>query len=96
MPSPLPLVFREPEAPAAEPREDPQDTVPIAPVVRPPAAPLDPATVRLLIVDDNELNRDMLSRRLGGRGFAVEIAEDGERALRGSSGRSSTSCCSTS
>ena len=81
MPSPLPLVFREPEAPAAEPREDPQDTVPIAPVVRPPAAPLDPATVRLLIVDDNELNRDMLSRRLGGRGFAVEIAEDGERAL---------------
>jgi class 3 adenylate cyclase len=32
-------------------------------------------------VDDNELNRDMLSRRLGSRGFAVEVAEDGERAL---------------
>jgi class 3 adenylate cyclase len=37
--------------------------------------------VRLLVVDDNELNRDMLSRRLGGRGFAVEVAEDGERGL---------------
>jgi class 3 adenylate cyclase len=32
-------------------------------------------------VDDNELNRDMLSRRLGSRGYAVDVAEDGERAL---------------
>ena len=31
-----------------------------------------PRGVRLLVVDDNELNRDMLSRRLGGRGFAVD------------------------
>ena len=51
------------------------------PFARPKPGPIDPAGVRLLVVDDNELNRDMLSRRLGGRGFAVEIAEDGERAL---------------
>jgi len=80
-PSSVPLVFREPEPPAAGGREDPEPTIPIAPVVRTPAAPLDPGAARLLVVDDNELNRDMLSRRLGGRGFAVEVAEDGERAL---------------
>jgi CheY-like chemotaxis protein len=36
---------------------------------------------RLLLVEDNEMNRDMLSRRLARRGFEVLIAEDGERAL---------------
>ncbi len=36
---------------------------------------------RLLLVEDNELNRDMLSRRLGRAGFSTTIAEDGERAL---------------
>jgi class 3 adenylate cyclase len=40
-----------------------------------------PTTARLLVVDDNELNRDMLARRLGGRGFTVETAEDGAQAL---------------
>ena len=35
----------------------------------------------LLLVEDNELNRDMLSRRLGRAGFATIIAEDGEQAL---------------
>jgi adenylate cyclase len=49
--------------------------------LRPPPAPLDPSAVRLLVVDDNELNRDMLSRRLGARGFQVEAAENGEKAL---------------
>lgn len=37
---------------------------------------------RLLLVEDNELNRDMLSRRLGRAGFSTTIAEDGEQALR--------------
>jgi len=32
---------------------------------------------RVLIVEDNELNRDMLSRRLMRRGWEVSIAEDG-------------------
>jgi serine phosphatase RsbU (regulator of sigma subunit) len=37
---------------------------------------------RLLVVDDNEMNRDMLSRRLIKQGHDVEMAEDGARALQ--------------
>jgi two-component system, cell cycle response regulator DivK len=36
---------------------------------------------KILLVEDNELNRDMLSRRLTRRGYAVIVAEDGEHAL---------------
>jgi serine phosphatase RsbU (regulator of sigma subunit) len=36
---------------------------------------------RLLVVDDNEVNRDMLSRRLRKQGFEVALAEDGQQAL---------------
>jgi two-component system cell cycle response regulator DivK len=36
---------------------------------------------RILLVEDNELNRDMLSRRLSRAGFEVLLAEDGSRAL---------------
>lgn len=36
---------------------------------------------RLLVVDDNEMNRDMLSRRLAKRGFEVVTAGGGQRAL---------------
>jgi CheY-like chemotaxis protein len=32
---------------------------------------------RILLVEDNELNRDMLSRRLVRKGYEVLIAEDG-------------------
>ncbi|HEX9867513.1 MAG TPA: response regulator, partial [Candidatus Tectomicrobia bacterium] len=35
----------------------------------------------LLIVDDDEMNRDMLGRRLARRGYAVTSAVDGQRAL---------------
>jgi adenylate cyclase len=38
-------------------------------------------TGRLLVVDDNEMNRDMLARRLKSAGFAVCVAEDGRQAL---------------
>ncbi len=76
-----PAVFREPEPEPKAPAAEPEPTVPLAPVARPETAPPDPGAVRLLVVDDNELNRDMLSRRLGSRGFAVEVAEDGERGL---------------
>ena len=34
---------------------------------------------KLLYVEDNEMNRDMLSRRLQRRGFEVLIAADGEQ-----------------
>lgn len=33
---------------------------------------------KILLVEDNELNRDMLSRRLARRGYAVVCATDGE------------------
>ena len=36
---------------------------------------------RLLYVEDNEMNRDMLSRRLQRRGFKVLMARDGEQGL---------------
>lgn len=35
----------------------------------------------ILIVEDNELNRDMLSRRLRRRGYEVLLAVDGEDGL---------------
>lgn len=36
----------------------------------------------LLVVDDNEMNRDMLARRLTRRGYTVAVAADGYRALQ--------------
>ncbi len=36
---------------------------------------------KLLLVEDNEMNRDMLSRRLLKRGYDVAIAVDGQQAL---------------
>lgn len=35
----------------------------------------------ILVVDDNEMNRDMLSRRLKRLGHTTMVAEDGEKAL---------------
>lgn len=36
---------------------------------------------KILLVEDNELNRDMLSRRLGRRGHEILIAVDGEEGV---------------
>ena len=36
---------------------------------------------KILIVEDNEMNRDMLSRRLTRKGYEVSIAEDGAIGL---------------
>jgi two-component system, cell cycle response regulator DivK len=36
---------------------------------------------KILIVEDNEMNRDMLSRRLARRGYVVVTAVDGEQGL---------------
>src|SRR5579863_328533 len=36
---------------------------------------------KILLVEDNELNRDMLSRRLLRKGFEVVMAADGEQAV---------------
>jgi len=36
---------------------------------------------KILIVEDNEMNRDMLTRRLQRKGFETEVAINGEEAL---------------
>ena len=36
---------------------------------------------RILLVEDNEMNRDMLSRRLSRRGYEVLIAQDGGEGI---------------
>ncbi|HXU92017.1 MAG TPA: response regulator [Methylomirabilota bacterium] len=36
---------------------------------------------KILLVEDNEMNRDMLSRRLIKRGYDVKIALDGEQGV---------------
>jgi CheY-like chemotaxis protein len=36
---------------------------------------------RILLVEDNEMNRDMLSRRLGKKGYEVVIAVDGQEGV---------------
>lgn len=36
---------------------------------------------RILLVEDNEMNRDMLSRRLARRGYDVEVAVDGQEGI---------------
>ena len=37
--------------------------------------------IRILLVEDNEMNRDMLSRRLSRKGYEVLIAVDGGEAI---------------
>ncbi len=37
--------------------------------------------MKILLVEDNEMNRDMLSRRLQRRGYEVVIATDGEAGV---------------
>jgi CheY-like chemotaxis protein len=41
---------------------------------------------RLLLVEDNEMNRDMLTRRLQRRGYSIITAEDGTSALARAAG----------
>ena len=38
--------------------------------------------LKVLLVEDNEMNRDMLSRRLVRRGFQVLMAVDGEQGVQ--------------
>src|SRR3954470_471659 len=46
------------------------------------APPGDPAAARILVVDDTPANREMLARRLVRHGYEVEVAPEGETALR--------------
>lgn len=36
---------------------------------------------KILIVEDNEMNRDMLSRRLERKGFEIHVAVDGQQGV---------------
>ncbi len=36
---------------------------------------------RILLVEDNEMNRDMLMRRLARKGYDVLVAQDGQEAI---------------
>ena len=56
------------------------ETAQATPETSPPDAPAAPAA-RILVVDDDEANRDSLSRRLRRRGYETAVAEDGQRAL---------------
>ena len=37
--------------------------------------------IKILLVEDNEMNRDMLSRRLERKGFEIIIAVDGQQGI---------------
>ena len=60
--------------------EPPQPKV-AAVVAAPPTRKKDVGDSKILVVDDNALNRDMLSRRLSRRGYNVSTADDGQQAL---------------
>jgi CheY-like chemotaxis protein len=36
---------------------------------------------KILLVEDNEMNRDMLSRRLERKGYSISVALDGQQAM---------------
>jgi two-component system, cell cycle response regulator DivK len=48
---------------------------------RRPCHPRNRSVPKILLVEDNEFNRDMLSRRLQRRGFEVLLAEDGAQGI---------------
>jgi len=50
-------------------------------VTEAPPTSTGPAIAKILIVEDNEMNRDMLSRRLERRNYEVVIAIDGEHGV---------------
>jgi len=52
---------------------------PTEPVIVSPTTRVQPA--RILLVEDNEMNRDMLSRRLSRKGYAVSVAVDGAEGI---------------
>src|SRR5437016_6221033 len=43
---------------------------------------MNPRQCRLLIVDDNEMNRDMLARRLSRSGYVVDLAENARQLMQ--------------
>ncbi|WP_256843740.1 response regulator, partial [Pseudomonas aeruginosa] len=54
---------------------------PIMPALQPTRATAVDARGRVLLVEDNEVNREMIQQQLEELGFAVDAAEDGRAAL---------------
>jgi CheY-like chemotaxis protein len=52
------------------------------PITDPAGARMEPAKQRVLLVDDDPLNRKLSERCLRGAGFAVETASDAEVAMK--------------
>ena len=73
--NPPPVKVLRPEA-TVQPLRRPASDSPDAPHQTPARA-----SGRILVVDDNAGNRDMLSRRLEREGYSIETAEDGRQAL---------------
>jgi class 3 adenylate cyclase/CheY-like chemotaxis protein len=71
-----------PVAPAFAAVIVPPIVIPQPEIVRPSAQPGSDSRGLLLVVDDNEGNRDMLTRRLQREGYSVVQAEGGHQALR--------------
>ena len=80
-PAPTPPAPPSPRRPAVTPFPPEEEVGPATLALR--AATIRPVEITgtLLVVDDNELNRDMLSRRLKSRGYTVHTAEDGQQAV---------------
>ena len=76
--APAPPAAAQPSASQIPGPDLPSALRPLPPL---PTGHTDPGVDRILVVDDNEMNRDMLSRRLKSKGYAVEMAEDGRQAL---------------
>ena len=57
---------------------------------------MNPRASRLLIVDDNKMNRDMLARRLARKGYEVVLADNARQLLRRVKEDAIDSFCSTS
>lgn len=73
---------RTPDSPPQRAPAAAQAAVSPAPVTHRLARPSSGDAGRLLVVDDNDLNRDMLARRLSRRGYEVESAPDGQTAKK--------------
>jgi hypothetical protein len=58
-----------------------QEVTVIRPLIKAEADTVQADHGSLLVVDDQEINRDMLSRRLERRGYSVAVAEGGRQAL---------------
>jgi signal transduction histidine kinase/CheY-like chemotaxis protein len=74
----VPAVVRElehPDAETAAPTEDQRDAVQDAEIEAPPGS-------CVLVIDDDAIQRDLMSRFLVSEGFVVQTASDGEEGLR--------------